>query len=349
MENINTPNNAVSSETESRKDSHIKLALASRNETIDERFYYEPMLAAHPKGNETWGVKLGNKKLKYPIWISSMTGGTEQTNEINLRLAKAAAKFGLGMGVGSARIALESADKLRGFDLRPILGDNIPYYLNFGIAQIEKLLALKSIQRIRLLAERLEADGIIIHVNPLQEWMQPEGDRIKNAPIDTIQQFMKEVELPLIVKEVGQGFGYESMKSLIQLPLTAIEFAANGGTNFSKLELMRNHTKSQYLMPFVHVGQSAEEMVDLSNRLLEELGDKVQCRTLIVSGGIKDFLDGYYLIKKSKANAIYGQASEFLKHAQESEEALDEFIRFQIEGLSLAQTFLTIKEKQNEG
>lgn len=343
MENNNT--NIILSETESRKDSHLDLALTSQNEAIDPRFYYEPMLAAHPKATDQWPVKFGRKTMKYPIWISSMTGGTEKTNEINFRLAKAAAKYGLGMGVGSARIALESAEKSKGFDLRPILGKQVPFYLNFGIAQIEKLLEIQSIQRIRLLAERIDADGIIIHVNPLQEWMQPEGDRIKKAPIETIQRFMDEVPLPLVVKEVGQGFGYESMKRLLQLPLTAIEFAANGGTNFSKLELMRNQTKSQFLMPFVPVGQTAEEMVNLSNLLLEELGDKIKCNTLIISGGIKNFLDGYYLVKKTKANAIYGQASEFLRHAQESEEALDEFIQYQIEGLLLAKTFLTIKEK----
>lgn len=336
---------ATAAETGSRKDSHLALALDAQNNTIDPRFYYEPMTVAHPEEQSEWSVMLGKKTLKYPIWISSMTGGTAQTNEINQRLAKAAAKFGLGMGVGSARIALESPGKYQDFNLRPLLGNETPYFLNFGIAQIEKLIQDKSIQRIKYLIERLDADGVIIHVNPLQEWMQPEGDRIKKPPIETIQFFLEETGLPLIVKEVGQGFGYESMKSLLQLPLTAIEFAANGGTNFSKLELLRNQTKSKYLMPFVHVGQSAGEMVDISNGLLTELGEQVKCPTLIISGGIKNFLDGYYFLQKSNANAIYGQASEFLKHARESQEALDEFISYQIEGLLLAKTFLTIKEK----
>lgn len=332
-------------ETELRKDKHLELALSAQNALVDPRFYYEPFLAAHPKGKEKWSIKLGRKKLLYPIWISSMTGGTDKTNTINFRLARAAAKFGLGMGVGSARIALESLEKSKGFELRSLLGKDVPYYLNFGIAQIEKLIEIQSIQRIRLLAERVEADGVIIHVNPLQEWMQPEGDRIKKPPIETIERFMEEVDLPLIVKEVGQGYGYESLKRLMQLPLTAIEFAANGGTNFSKLELMRNQTKSQYLMPFVNVGHSAEEMVDMSNALFSELGDKVKCKTFIISGGIKNFMDGYYLLKKSKAYAIYGQASELLRHAKISQEALDEYIQYQIEGLLLAQQFLTLKEK----
>lgn len=346
MENQTNPLlNKQAAETESRKDSHLELALSARNESIDQRFYYEPMIAAHPDLTADGQVTFGHQTMRYPIWISSMTGGSNKTNEINRRLAQTAAKFGLGMGVGSARIALEDQAKIKDFELRPVLGDSIPFYLNFGIAQIEKMIEEQSLDKIGALKEKLQADGVIIHVNPLQEWMQPEGDFIHHPPIETIQKFMEQIQLPLIIKEVGQGYGYESLKALMQLPLTAIEFAANGGTNFSKLELMRNQTKSKYLLPFVQVGQSAEEMVHLNNVLIEELGTQAKCKNVIISGGIKNFLDGYYLLKKSKAQAIYGQASEFLKYAQQSQEALDEFVQYQIEGLLLAKAFLTLKEK----
>ncbi len=334
----------VAAGMESRKDSHVALALASQNDMIDPRFYYEPMMAAHPDQGAKWPVKIGNKTVNYPIWISSMTGGTTQTNEINCRLARSAAKFGLGMGIGSTRKALESPEKINDFNLRPVLGNEVPFYLNFGIAQIEKLVHSKSLAQIEKLVSELRADGVIIHVNPLQEWMQPEGDRITSPPIETIKRFLKAVNLPLIVKEVGQGFGYESMKALLRLPLVAIEFAANGGTNFSKVELYRNKLKSKYLMPFVHVGHSAEEMLALSNTLISRLNRQIKCPTLIISGGVKNFLDGYYYIQRSEINALYGQASEFLKYAKESQEALDEFIQFQIEGLLLARSFLTVKK-----
>jgi isopentenyl-diphosphate delta-isomerase len=137
-----------SKKTATRKDSHIALALLSQNSLIDARFYYEPMLAAHPNKNDEWPISIGNRKMKYPIWISSMTGGTTKTNEINNRLAIAAAKFGLGMGVGSARIALENKEKINDFNLRPILGNQTPFYLNFGIAQIEKMIAAKSLMQL---------------------------------------------------------------------------------------------------------------------------------------------------------------------------------------------------------
>lgn len=334
-----------SSETEARKDSHLELALNSQNQNIDNRFYYEPLLAAHPTKTEDWPIKIGDKSLRYPIWISSMTGGTSKTNEINKRLARSAHKFGLGMGIGSARIALEQREKIRDFDLRSTLGEEAPFYLNFGIAQIESHIQTNSLEAIRSLTDRLQADGIIIHVNPLQEWMQPEGDYISRTPIATIKDFLEKCDIPLIVKEVGQGFGYQSMKELLQLPLAAIEFAANGGTNFAKLELFRNKSKSEHLMPLVYIGHTADEMVDLSNSLANELGNKIKCPTIIISGGIKNFLDGYYYIKKSKINALYGQASEFLKRAKQSQKALDEYIRYQVEGLQLARTFLTLKTK----
>lgn len=337
----------ASEETASRKDSHLDLALQSRNENTDSRFYYEPMMAVHPGKDDSWEVSFGNKRMRFPIWISSMTGGTVRTNEVNNRLAHSAARFGLGMGVGSARIAVEDTSREKDFNLRPILGDEIPFYLNFGIAQVEKFLKNKEVYKLKNLRNKLNADGFIIHVNPLQEWMQPEGDIIKTPPIITIRRFINEApDIPLIVKEVGQGFGPESMKALIELPLAAIEFAAAGGTNFSKVELLRNKVKSEYLFPFIKVGHTAGEMVDMLNAIIQDPGVKRECNTVIISGGIKNFLDGYYYIQKSTMNAVYGQASEFLKHALQSGEALNEFLKYQTQGLILARSFLKIKENQ---
>lgn len=334
-------------QTASRKDSHLDLALQSQIRETDSRFFYEPMLAAHPDENGSWETSMVNKKMRFPLWISSMTGGTAKTNEINKRLAIAANKFGLGMSVGSARIAIEDPDKEKDFDLRGLLGDDTPFFLNFGVAQIEKWLSVKEIQKVIDLRERLNADGFVIHVNPLQEWMQPEGDRFKNSPLITIQRFLQKTSsAPLIVKEVGQGFGPESMRALLMLPLAAIEFAAAGGTNFSKVELERDEIKSKFMNSFIHVGQTAEEMVNILNRVSEELGNGKLCNNVIISGGIRDFLDGYYLIKKSKVNAIYGQASAMLRYAMQSQEALNEYIHYQTQGLLLANTYLKIKNRQ---
>lgn len=328
---------------ESRKDSHLHLALESQNDQIDYRFYYEPMLSAHPDPHELWETSLGQKTQNYPIWISSMTGGTTNADEVNRKLATVAHKFGLGMGLGSCRIALSSASAAKGFQLRPVLGDGVPFYINLGIAQLEQLLENGESYKVRNLREILNADGLIVHVNPLQEWLQPEGDRIRFAPLQTIEKLLHEFDFPLIVKEVGQGFGKQSMEALMKLPLTAVEFAANGGTNFSKLELFRNQKVVEFYKEIVALGHSATEMVAFMNEIVQQNPSEVQVKKIIVSGGIRNFLDGYYAISKSALPAMYGQAANFLKYANKSQEDLDEYVWHQIQGLLLARAFLKVK------
>ncbi|MEM9528058.1 MAG: isopentenyl-diphosphate delta-isomerase, partial [Bacteroidota bacterium] len=147
--------------------------------------------------------------------------------------------------------------------------------------------------------------------------------------------------LPLIVKEVGQGMGPRSLGQLLQLPLLAIDTAANGGTNFSKLELFRSDDLSrEAYAPLVQTGHSAAEMVGMVNDLVTGGGAQMQCKQLIISGGIKNFLDGYYLIEQSALPAVYGQASAFLKYAREDYATLKRYVSTQIRGLELARAYL---------
>ncbi len=328
-----------------RKKDHIDLAFRSQilKGQLDDRFNYEPMLAGFPN-SALQPVNFAGKEMKAPIWISSMTGGTELAGKINKNLAQACAEYGLGMGLGSCRIILEDDTYFEDFNLRPIIGRDNPFYANLGIAQVEQLLAKGEGDKIASLVYKLKADGLFIHVNPLQEWLQPEGDIIKRSPLDTVQQFLEDYNIPVIVKEVGQGMGPASLKALLQMPLAAIDFAAHGGTNFSKVELLRSEPEKQELYESVaNLGHGAEEMVNLVNSLVHELGDKVQCKQLLISGGVKDFLDGYYLTSKSSLPAIYGQGSAFLKRAQISYEAVQAYVEMQIRGLQLAQAYLTVK------
>lgn len=328
-----------------RKQDHIQLAFQSQVETafLDKRFAYEPILSAHPSHLLTPFTFLG-KQIQTPIWVSSMTGGTEKAYQINANLARACKTFGMGMGLGSCRALLESDERLKDFDFRKIIGDNLPFYANIGIAQLETLLKDNETYKIDQLVDKLQADGIIIHVNPLQEWLQPEGDKITIAPIVTIQQFLDKTKQKVIVKEVGQGFGKESLRALVQLPIEAIEFAAHGGTNFSKLELLRgDKEKLDTYKSISQIGHSAEEMVFFVNALKEELGDKFLCQQFIISGGIKNFLDGYYLMEKLNSASVYGQASALLQYAEKSYEALEQFLYYQIEGLKLSKAFFKVR------
>ncbi|MBI5914822.1 MAG: type 2 isopentenyl-diphosphate Delta-isomerase [Bacteroidetes bacterium] len=331
-----------------RKRDHIEMAFRSQVERgeVDGRFYYEPLLAAHPQPGSLPPFSFLGKTLRAPLWVSSMTGGTEWAHTINHNLARACREFGMGMGLGSCRSLLFSDDNLEDFAVRRLIGDNLPLYANLGVAQLEQLIDSQALWRVTALHDKLQADGLIIHVNPLQEWLQPEGDRFKKPPLDTISTILEEMpELKIIVKEVGQGMGYESLRALFQLPVQAVDFAASGGTNFAKLELLRSdETSQETFQQLAQVGHTAEEMVHFTNQIEEELGEKMRCRQVIISGGIGSFLDGFYLMNKLHLPCVYGQASGFLKHAQGGYEELRKYVEAQVRGLELAGAFLKVKQ-----
>jgi len=330
----------------SRKRDHIEMAFRSQVDkaTVDTRFHYEPLLAAHPKAGSYPSMSFLNKSMRTPMWVSSMTGGTDWAKTINHNLARACKDFGMGMGLGSCRALLHGDEMLKDFDVRKLMGDDLPLYANLGVAQIEQVIDNDELYRVGDLVDKLSADGLIIHINPLQEWLQPEGDRFQRAPLETIETVLNKYDFPIIVKEVGQGFGYESLKKLYQMPIAAVDFAANGGTNFAKLEMLRSdQAKRDIYSQLANVGHSAEDMVEMSNQLFEELGDKAICKDVIISGGVKNFLDGYYLVNKLEANAVYGMASAFLEHAREDYDTLYKYVDSQVRGLELANAFLKVR------
>ena len=327
-----------------RKKDHIELAFQSSTNsfTKDNRFNYEPILCTHPEHGGRLEGYFAGKLIQAPIWVSSMTGGTQMAQKINTNLARACRDFGLGMGLGSCRKLLDSDEYLKDFDVRQFIGDQ-PLFANLGIAQINEQIESKSIDSIVELVKRLDADGLIIHINPIQEWLQPEGDLIRHlTPLQAITILLDKTDLKLIVKEVGQGMGPESLKELLNLPLTAVEFGAYGGTNFAKLESLRD-PESDDFDPLCFVGHSAGEMINI----IHEIGAKndLQCTDFIVSGGIKNYLDGYYYNSKLKYNSIYGQAAGFLKHAREDYDRLARHVEKQIEGYRFAMRYLRIRNK----
>jgi len=329
---------------EQRKKDHIDLAFSSQVAAAlaDQRFNYEPVLGSHPHKELDPIIFLG-KTMRTPMWVSSMTGGTKMARTINTNLARACNEFGMGMGLGSCRILLENSDYFGDFNMREVIGDELPLYANIGIAQLEEMIANGSWERMVDLTVKLQADGMIIHVNPMQEWLQLEGDVLKQPPIDTIERFLSLSHLKIIVKEVGQGMGPESIRRLLHLPIEALELAAFGGTNFARAELSRNTLQKQELYaPLSLVGHSAVEMVEMINSLAGT-DNELLCRQLIISGGIKSFLDGFYFLSKSVLPAVYGQASEFLRYAQGDYQDLQQFVAGQVNGLKFARAFLRIR------
>lgn len=337
---------------ETRKRDHIELTTKAQTGRleVDSRFYYEPLMSAHPTTDYDISLNFLGKKISAPLWVSSMTGGVGEARHINQNLARVCREFSLGMGLGSCRTLLENDQYFADFNLRPILGPDLPFFANLGIAQLEELIHSNNHHKIFDLINRLDADGLIIHVNPLQEWFQPEGDRFLVSPIETIAKLCEtniNHKFKIIVKEVGQGMGPKSLKALLDLPIDAIELAGFGGTNFSKLEILRStEADVEELLALSHVGQTSVEMVGLLNNLLK-LNPDYSKKQIIISGGIENFLDGFYLQELLTFSSIIGQAKNFLNRAEDYSE-LKKFTAAQIKGLKMAKAYLVVKPQINK-
>lgn len=333
---------------ETRKRDHIEMADRAQLSKVhlDGRFYYEPLLAAHPgTQSDLLLTEFLGKKLKAPFWISSMTGGVGEARVINQNLARLAREFSLGMALGSCRVLLEEDRYFEDFNLRPVLGYDLPFFANLGIAQIERSVLAGEEQKISSMVERLEADGLIIHINPLQEWYQSEGDRFTLSPLETLKRFLPKFKRKVLVKEVGQGMGPLSLKALLDLPIDGIELAGFGGTNFSRLEILRNKEKHQSALvknqALASVGHSALEMSLMLNSLLQSNSNYAK-KEIIISGGISDALDGHYLQGQLQFNSVMGFAKRFLDHAEDYQQ-LQKWTADQIETLKMARAFLRVR------
>lgn len=343
--------------SESRKRDHIDLAFKSRpiqKMQLGELFY-EPLFSSHPSSSdEKISIEFMGHKFLGPLWISSMTGGTGIAKNINKNLALCCGEFGFGMGLGSCRSLLSEdgfSKNFNDFNVKQYMG-KAPLFSNFGIAQLEQSLLDGSIDRVFEITDKLHADGLIIHVNPLQEWAQPEGDRYKKPAIETIKEVLELSQIPIIVKEVGQGFGPKSIASLCELPLAAIELAGFGGTNFTNIELNRpcppkyqsstrrygqDSGKKTAINNFGQIGHDIEEMLIFIKQIDPA---SMKCKNFILSGGIQDPLTGFKHMMNCPYPALMGMASEFLKHAMGDYQELRNFILDINDQLAMAKSFI---------
>jgi isopentenyl-diphosphate delta-isomerase len=219
-------------------------------------------------------------------------------------------------------------------------------FANLGISQIEELLTSNSYeQKLNDLISKLDADGLIVHINPLQEWFQPEGDRLKNSPLVTLTKLCEVFKHKLIIKEVGQGLGPRSLEALLDLPIAGIELAAFGGTNFTKLEQLRGDMA--LINPLSNVGHTAVEIVSMLNSLVGKKSE-YKNKQIIISGGLETILVGFYLLENLKFTSVIGQAKNFLTHAENYQE-LKCFTENQINSLKIAKSFLVAKPIADHG
>ena len=173
-----------------------------------------------------------HKQLGAPILISSMTGGTSQAGMINQRLAQAAQQYKLAMGVGSQRIAVEKPEVADTFAIRTYAPDAL-LFANLGAVQLNYKYGLEQCLKA---IDILQADALILHINPLQECIQPQGDKNFYGLFDKINNLCSKLPLPVIAKEVGNGISNRMAQKLIEVGVAAIDVAGTGGTSWAKVE-----------------------------------------------------------------------------------------------------------------
>ena len=176
-----------------------------------------------------------DRKLRAPILISSMTGGAAEGGVINRRLAICAQELGLALGIGSQRAAIERSELADTYKVRDVAPD-ILLFANLGAVQLNYGYGIEQARRA---VDMIEADALFIHLNPLQEAVQPEGDRNWRGILTKLEELVFALEVPVVVKEVGNGLSAELAKRLISIGIAGLDVAGAGGTSWSEVEANR--------------------------------------------------------------------------------------------------------------
>lgn len=311
--------------TQTRKADHLRICLEDDvqfchlTNGLDKYRFTHSCLPELDFDEVTIGTQFLNKSLNAPLLISSMTGGTQQAKIINCRLAKAAQKHGLAMGVGSQRIAVENPDVAHTFSVRSLAPDAM-LFANLGAVQLNYTYGLEQCLRV---VDILQADALILHLNPLQECIQPNGDTKFKGLLHKIEQLCQQLEIPVIAKEVGNGISTAMATKLIDAGVAVIDVAGAGGTSWAKVESERaeNNLQRRLGKTFANWGISTADCIVQIRQRYSDL-------PLIASGGLRD---GVEVAKAIALGAdLAGLAFPFLQAASESESAIDELIELLI-------------------
>ncbi len=252
---------------------------------------------------------LFGKRLSAPLLISSMTGGTQQAGQINQRLAEAAQQKKVALGLGSQRTALEHPEQQATFRIRRYAPD-ILLFANLGAVQLNYGYGIEHCQRA---VDMAEADALFLHLNPLQEALQPEGDTNFSNLLAKIEQVCRALPLPVIAKEVGWGISAQTARRLADAGIAAIDVAGAGGTSWSQVEMYRMNkpSRARIAAAFRAWGIPTAQAVRQVHAALPNL-------PVFASGGLRDGIDIAKCI--ALGATLGGMAAPFLKAAVVSTE-----------------------------
>ncbi len=318
-----------------RKDEHIDIALNERVSmnctTGFENFEF--MHQALPEMNLT-DVSLATTflghRLAAPLLISSMTGGTGRGREINRHLAEAARELGLAMAVGSQRIMLEDPSMRSSFTVVREVAPDMVILGNLGAVQFNYGMALADLEEARAV---IRADGMFLHLNPLQEAIQDEGNTNFTGLLDKIEHIARLLPVPLLVKEVGSGIAPSVAQKLAACHVQGIDVSGAGGTSWASIEGMRTADPSRQRLAktFSNWGISTARSLILCRRLLPNF-------PLIASGGIRNGLEAAKALALG-ANLV-GLAYPLLEPAMQGTREVIEFLQQFLSEIRIAM-FLT--------
>jgi isopentenyl-diphosphate delta-isomerase len=293
-----------------RKAEHIALALSPRNQL--ERSFFDDWAFDHVALPEidmdaiSLATSFLGRRLQVPLLVSCMTGGTEEATRINRHLAIAAERTGVAIGVGSQRKALEDPRLAASFQIRD-LAPSVPLLANLGAVQLNYGYGIDECRRA---VEMIGADALVLHVNPLQEAIQPEGDRDFSGLLPRIGRIVEQLEVPVIVKEIGCGLSGRVGRALRDQGVTIVDSAGLGGTSWARIEAARARDRE--------VGEMFADWGIPTPRSIIELA-AIGGLTVIGSGGVRNGVDA------AKAMALgadlVGSAQLYLEPATRSADA----------------------------
>ncbi len=302
--------------TSSRKSDHIRINLtedvrSDRTNGLSRYHFLHRALPDLDLDEVDLSQKLFGRHLNAPILISSMTGGTEEAAAINRTLARAAQANGLAMGLGSLRAAMEDPALVATYQVRREAPD-ILLFANLGAVQLNYNYTVKECRRA---VELVQADALILHLNPLQEALQAEGNTRFKGLLFKIAEVCNALSVPVIVKEVGWGISDDVAVNLLMAGVSAIDVAGAGGTSWSQVEMYRSpdESRARVAAAFRDWGIPTAESVRMVHKVAPHL-------PIFASGGLHDGVDFAKCI--ALGASLCGMAGSFLKAATQSDEAL---------------------------
>lgn len=305
-----------------RKVEHLRINL-QENVQFDQvstglekyRFVHQPLPELDLDAIDT-SLQLFGKSLKAPLLVSSMTGGANEAERINRNLAAAAQETGIAMGLGSQRAAISDPSLARTYQVRDIAPD-ILLFANLGAIQLNYGYGIDECRRA---VEMIDADALILHLNPIQEAVQGHGNTNWSGLLSKMEMVCRTIGVPVIVKEVGFGISEHAARQLAGIGVAAIDVAGAGGTSWAAVEAKRapNPQLQKLAETFWDWGIPTAESLVATSRGAPGL-------PVFASGGIRNGIE----IAKCVAlgASLVGLASPLLKLADVSTEATTEGIR----------------------